>query len=234
MGDGLADLRPAAHVVPPDVSGTLLDAYAALPYPAGAGPRLPPGRPAGARAGPAVGPPMGAGAGRRARGRLAGRRGEPALHDRRPLLCYGSNACPSKLHDLRDRHGLTGAVVMTPCTVVGWAAAWCAGERLVDSSVPATLVAATGTEAHLLWWVAPGQWAALDRCEGRGDRYDLVPVPAAHVRDDLGCETADVRAYVGRSRQRQPLRDAAGRPLLVRRLDQQAARAALRASADRR
>ena len=25
------------------------------------------------------------------------RRGEPALRDRRPLLCYGSNACPSKL-----------------------------------------------------------------------------------------------------------------------------------------
>ena len=159
------------------------------------------------------------------------RRGEPALGSRRPLLCYGSNACPSKLQDLRDRHGLTGAVVMTPCTVVGRAAAWCAGERLVDRSVPATLVAAPGTEDHFLWWVAPGQWAALDRCEGRGERYDLVGVPAARVRDDRGREVADVRAYVGLSRQRRPLRDASGRPLLVRRLDQQGARAALQAAA---
>ena len=160
------------------------------------------------------------------------RRGEPALHQRRPLLCYGSNACPSKLQDLRDRHGLTGAVVMTPCTAVGRAAAWCDGERLVDRSVPATLVPAPGTEEHFLWWVAPGQWAALDRCEGRGERYDLVRVPAECVRDELGREVADVRAYVGRSRQRQPMRDASGRPLLVRRLDQQGARAALRAAAD--
>ena len=106
-------------------------------------------------------------------------RGDAPLHDRRPLLCYGSNACPSKLQDLRERHGLTGPVVMTPCTVSGLAAAWCAGLRLVDRSVPATLVAVEGSEDHFLWWVAPEQWAALDRCEGKGERYDLVGVPAS-------------------------------------------------------
>ena len=157
--------------------------------------------------------------------------GVTVLAGRLPLLCYGSNACPSKLQDLRDRCGLTGPVVMTPCTVRGLAAAWCAGERLVDRSVPATLVAARGREAHFLWWVAPEQWSALDRCEGRGDRYDLVRVPARQVRDDLGFEVPDVRAYVGRSRERQPMLDARGRPLLVRRLDQGGARAALRAAA---
>jgi hypothetical protein len=160
---------------------------------------------------------------------LAGR-GVAVLADRLPLLCYGSNACPSKLQDLRDRCGLTGPVVMTPCTVSGLAAAWCAGERLVDRSVPATLVAARGREAHFLWWVAPEQWPALDRCEGRGERYDLVRVPATQVRDDLGREVPDVRAYVGRSRQRQPMLDARGRPLLLRRVDQDGARAALRAA----
>ena len=230
---------PAGHDVdvdahphrPPDGCGTAVDVFAALPYP---GSR--PGH-AYVQADRQVLELV-----RRSDGRWAlahgddpvddwlARRGEPVLRSRRPLLCYGSNACPSKLQDLRDRHGLRGAVVMTPCTVVGWAAAWCRGERLVDRSVPATLVAAPGTEAHFLWWVAADQWAALDRCEGRGERYDLEPLPAAHVRDDLGREVADVRAYVGRSRQRQPMRDAAGRPLLVRRLDQQGARAALRAA----
>jgi hypothetical protein len=158
-------------------------------------------------------------------------RGEAALPDRQPLLAYGSNACPGKLQDLRDRHGLTGPVVMTPCTLLDLAAAWCAGERLVDRSVPATLVAAAGREHHFLWWVAPEQWPALDRCEGRGERYDLVPVPAGPVLDDLGREVPDVRAYVGRSRQRKPMLDAHGHPLLVRRLGQHAARAALRAAA---
>ena len=157
---------------------------------------------------------------------LAGR-SHAALRRRLPLLCYGSNACPSKVQDLRERHGLTGPVVMTPCTVSGLGAAWCAGERVVDRSVPATLVAAEGSEDHFLWWVAPEQWAALDRCEGKGERYDLVGVPASHVRDDLGLEVPHVLAYVGRARQRQPMLDARGRPLLVRHLDQQGARRAL-------
>ena len=154
-------------------------------------------------------------------------RGCAALQGRRPLLCYGSNACPSKLQDLRERHGLPGPVVMTPCTVSGLAAAWCAGERVVDRAVPATLVAAEGSEEHFLWWVAPEQWSAIDRCEGRRERYDLVGVPAAQVCDDLGREVPDVLAYVGRARQRRPMLDAGGRPLLVRLVDQQHARRAL-------
>jgi hypothetical protein len=147
------------------------------------------------------------------------------------LLCYGSNACPGKLQHLRDRMRLPGAVVMTPCTVTGLAAAWCAGTRRVDGAVPATLVAARGVERHFLWWVAPEQWPALDRCEGTGARYELVALGAHTVHDDLGREVQQACAYVGVSRQRTPLTDARGRALLVRDLDHDAARAALLASA---
>jgi hypothetical protein len=161
-------------------------------------------------------------------------RGAAALAGRVPLLCYGSNACPSKLQDLRDRAGLTGPVVLTPCAVSGLAAAWCAGERVVDRAVPATLVPADGTEHHFLMAVAPEQWPALDHCEGRGTRYDLVTVGEGCVRDDLGRPVPDARAYVGIAPTRQPMADAAGRPLLVRHLDQRGARAALRARAGRR
>jgi hypothetical protein len=160
--------------------------------------------------------------------------GAVPLAGRVPLLCYGSNACPSKLVDLRGRCGLTGPVVMTPCRVTGLAAAWCAGERHVDQSVPATLAPANGSEAHLLWWVAPDQWAALDRCEGRrgrpGDRYSLRRLRPGHVVDDLGRDVPGVRAYVGVASHRLPMTDAAGRPLLVRDLDQAGARAALASS----
>jgi hypothetical protein len=155
------------------------------------------------------------------------------LASRVPLLCYGSNACPSKLHDLRGSRGLTGPVVMTPCSVSGLAAAWCAGERTADRAVPATLVAAGGVEEHFLWWVGPEQWSALDRCEGRGERYDLVRLPAGRVRDDQGRPVPDVHAYVGVAPARQPMRDPVGRPLLVRELDQRAARRALLAAGRR-
>jgi hypothetical protein len=154
------------------------------------------------------------------------RLGCPPRDSRPPLLCYGSNACPSKLQDLRDRRGLPGPVVMTPCTVTGLAAAWCAGERGVDRSIPATLVAAPGAEAHFLWEVAPEQWPALDRCEGRGQRYDLVHLAPGSVRNDLGEEVPGVRAYVGAARHRRPMVDARGTPLLVREVDQDGARRA--------
>jgi hypothetical protein len=160
-------------------------------------------------------------------------RGAVPMSGRSPLLCYGSNACPSKLHDLRRRCGLDGPVVMTPCTVHGLAAAWCAGRRVVDSSVPATLVPAGGSEQHVLCWVAPDQWAALDRCEGRtgrpGDRYALQVLPRGSVAG-RGVRHP-VRAYVGVAPGRRPLTGPAGQPLLVRDLDQDTAQQHLAAVA---
>jgi hypothetical protein len=161
-------------------------------------------------------------------------RGEVGLQGRSPLLCYGSNACPGKLQQLRDRMRLPGVIVMTPCTLSGLAAAWCAGTRHLDGAVPATLVTARGSEQHFLWWVTPEQWPVLDRCEGAGARYELVVLAAEHVHDDLGGPVGHARAYVGVGADRQPLADGQGRPLLVRNVDQASARRALRASAAQR
>jgi hypothetical protein len=161
-------------------------------------------------------------------------RGEVGLADRSPLLCYGSNACPGKLQQLRDRMLLPGVVVMTPCTLSGLAAAWCAGTRRLDGAVPATLVTVRGSERHFLWWVAPEQWPVLDRCEGVGARYDLVVLGPNRVHDDLGRPVGQARAYVGVGAQRQPLTDAQGRAMLVRHVDQASALEALRTSAAER
>lgn len=152
-----------------------------------------------------------------------GRQGSPPLSERRALLCYGSNACPSKLLDLRARFRLRGPVVMTACVVTGLAAAWCTGRRALDGVVPATLVAFPGSERHFLWWVARTQWAALDRCEGRrglaDDRYRLVRLDLSDDRavvTEDGTGVSDVLAYVGCATARRPLADARGQPLLVR------------------
>jgi hypothetical protein len=145
------------------------------------------------------------------------------MTDRRPLLAYGSNACPSKLVDLRRRCGLAGPVVMTSCVVTGLAAAWCTGRRQADGSVPATLVAAEGRERHFVWWVAPDQWAALNRCEGShgrpDDRYDLVALGLSGGRRAVGDGGTGLRhllAYVGAAAARQPMLGPDGHPLLVR------------------
>lgn len=160
-----------------------------------------------------------------------GRRSAVPQSERQPLLCYGSNACPAKVVDLRRRFSLPGPVVMTPCTVEGLAAAWCAGTRAVDDSVPATLVPHAGTERHFVWWVAGDQWPALDQCEGRAgtpaDRYSLLALDPASVADDGGRPLPRVLAYVGTAAERRPLRDASGRTLLVRDVPQAEARRAL-------
>lgn len=161
--------------------------------------------------------------------------GEPSMAERVPVLSYGSNACPSKLVDLRGRHiPLTGPVPMTRCTVVGLAAAWCNGARS-DGAVPATLAEAAGTEEHFIWWVAPDQWAALDACEGRSSlTYSLVALNASHantvdgvvrpvVQSEGGIDLGWVFAYVGTTRTRRPMPGADGGPLLVRDLDQASA-----------
>lgn len=143
--------------------------------------------------------------------------GAPSMRNRSPVLSYGSNACPSKLVTMRHRDGLRGPVVMTRCRVEGWAAAWCVGHRR-DGAVPATLVAAPGTEEHFLWWVDDSQWPALDRCEGAPAVYELQPFPGL-VHSTDGNAIAGVHAYVGVAANRLPRRDTSGKPVLVRDLD---------------
>ncbi len=151
-----------------------------------------------------------------------------SIADRRPLLCYGSNACPGKLLELRHRFALPGPVVMSRCDVVGFAAAWCNGRRSGgEQSIPATLVVAVGREQHFVWWVAPDQWEALDRCEGRwGGWYDVVRLgqrPDRAVLDERGEPIPGVLAYVGACPERRSLLSKEGAPLLVREHDQAAA-----------
>lgn len=141
-------------------------------------------------------------------------RGEQPMADRTPVLSYGSNACPSKLVRMRDQYRLTGSVVMTACTVEGWAAAWCDGYRR-DGVVPATLVEAPGIEEHFLWWVDAAQWAALNACEGAPSRYELQPVLGT-VRTTDGTVVVGVQAYVGVAPNRLPRLDEFGAPVLVR------------------
>lgn len=141
----------------------------------------------------------------------------PPLSERTPLLSYGSNACPSKLVELRRWRGLDGPVVMTECTVEGMAAAWCCGFR-GDGVVPATLVPAPGREAHFVWWVAPNQWPAIDKCEGATTDppwYSTVAIDAP-VYDHAGIAVDGVIAYVGVREERWARIDASGAAILVR------------------
>jgi hypothetical protein len=60
-------------------------------------------------------------------------------------------------------------------------------------------------EDHALWLATPAQLAALDRCEGRGERYDLAQVHTGRVTSETGAVWPDVLAYVGRTAIRRPL-----------------------------
>ncbi len=131
---------------------------------------------------------------------LADRDAAP-LAGRVPLLCYGSNACPSKLTWLRAAFGLPGPAVLLRARCAGIAAVWAAGLRLVDDQRPATLAAVPGAEeAHALWLATPEQVAALDRCEGRGHRYRLAHVTTGEVRLDDGTLVDRPLAYVAAGR----------------------------------
>jgi len=113
---------------------------------------------------------------------LAARDAAP-LADRVPVLCYGSNVCPSKLTWLRHTLGLPGPAVLLHARCTGIAAVWASGLRVVDDQRPATLAALPGnTEDHAVWLATPEQVAVLDRCEGRGERYRLVRVDTGEVR----------------------------------------------------
>jgi gamma-glutamylcyclotransferase (GGCT)/AIG2-like uncharacterized protein YtfP len=124
-------------------------------------------------------------------------RGTAPLAERIPLLCYGSNACPSKLTWLRDTLGLTGPAVLLRARCTGLAAVWAAGLRVVDDQRPATLAAMPETEEwHAVWLATPEQLAVLDRCEGRGTRYRLAHVATGEVRLEDGTLLDRPLAYV--------------------------------------
>lgn len=133
-------------------------------------------------------------------------RGAEPLDARVPVLAYGSNACPSKITWLRELHGLAGPVIVLRAEVTGLAAVWAAGLRVVDDQRPATLAAdSDARETHAVWLATPAQVRALDRCEGRGRRYDLAALRSGEIRLENGTQLSDVHAYVGCSPERMPL-----------------------------
>lgn len=157
-------------------------------------------------------------------------RGAPPLAARVPLLCYGSNACPSKLTWLRATLGLPGPAVLLRARCTGLAAVWAAGYRVVDDQRPATLAAVPGAdETHAVWLATPAQVEVLDRGEGRGTRYRLAQVTTGAVRLDDGTLVDRPLAYVaapgGTGRTvRYPLL-VGGRPVRCADVAQAAARA---------
>ncbi|RBM10375.1 gamma-glutamylcyclotransferase [Prauserella sp. PE36] len=124
-----------------------------------------------------------------------------------PVLAYGSNACPSKITWLRENLGLGAEpVVVARAECHGVAAVWAAGLRARDGQRTATLAAAPGvTEWHAVWFATPEQVEVLDRCEGRGVRYDLARLRTGRVRLEDGSVVEDVLTYVGAGPARMPL-----------------------------
>ncbi|MFW3171364.1 hypothetical protein [Geodermatophilus sp. CPCC 206100] len=147
----------------------------------------------------------------------------PGIADRAPVLAYGSNANPAKIDGLR-----LGPVVALRVTTTHLAAAWCTHPR-GDGQIPATLIAAPGVvETHHVLLCTAAQVRRLDRVEGRAAGIYVLGVlrPGSVTLED-GSPVEGVLAYVG-GRGRQPLADAAGRPLLLTEVDQGAAARAAR------
>src|SRR5437868_4968713 len=103
------------------------------------------------------------------------RAGRPALAGRTPVLSFGSNRCPSKV----VRQG--GPFVNLECRTTGLAAVWSHGTR-ADGQTVATLVTAPDHEAvFFLSMCTDEEVELLDVVEGRGLRYDLVPLDPTQV-----------------------------------------------------
>lgn len=133
-------------------------------------------------------------------------RDAPPLADRVPVLCYGSNVCPSKITWLRDTLGLTGPAVLLHARCTDVAAVWASGLRVVDDQRPATLAAMPGNaEDHAIWFATADQVAVLDRCEGRGARYRLARVDSGEIRLHDGTVVDGPLAYVAAAPRRMPL-----------------------------
>jgi gamma-glutamylcyclotransferase (GGCT)/AIG2-like uncharacterized protein YtfP len=154
----------------------------------------------------------------------------PTMDDRVPVLCYGSNVCPSKITWLRAALGLRGPAVLLHARCTGLAAVWASGLRVVDDQRPATLAALPGnTEFHAIWFATKDQVSVLDKCEGRGERYRLARVDTGEVRLSDGTVVDGPLAYTAAAPRRMPLL-VDGRP--VRCLDvPQAGAAALTGTA---
>lgn len=134
------------------------------------------------------------------------RRDAPPLAGRVPVLCYGSNACPSKITWLRTALGLRGPAVLLTARCTGLAAVWASGLRVVDDQRPATLAALPGNvEDHAVWLATPEQVTVLDRCEGRGERYRLCRVDTGDVRLADGTRVDGPLAYTADAPRRMPL-----------------------------
>jgi hypothetical protein len=152
--------------------------------------------------------------------------------NRQPVLSYGSNACPSKITWLREEFGLTGPVVVARVECSGLAAMWAAGLRRRDGQRPATLGAAPGvTEQHAVWFATPGQLSVLDRCEGRGGRYELSRLNSGKITMEDGTVLDDVLAYTGRADIRLPLL-VDGKPVRVAEMPQHEASALIGVAAE--
>ncbi|MFI7676205.1 gamma-glutamylcyclotransferase [Actinophytocola sp. NPDC049390] len=140
-------------------------------------------------------------------------RGARPLAERVPVLCYGSNVCPSKITWLRDALGLPGPAVLLNARCTDVAAVWASGLRVVDDQRPATLTAMPGNvEDHSIWLATQEQVAVLDRCEGRGERYRLARVDTGEVRLADGTIVDGPLAYVAAAPRRMPLL-VAGKPV---------------------
>ncbi|MFB9428247.1 gamma-glutamylcyclotransferase [Streptoalloteichus tenebrarius] len=133
-------------------------------------------------------------------------RDAPPVAARVPLLTYGSNRNPAKLTWLREHLGLPGPVVLIRATTYDLAAVWAAGLRARDGQRPATLCARPGAvESHAVWLATPEQVLALDRCEGRGERYRLARVRTGRVVLEDGATVDAPWAYTAASQVRLPL-----------------------------
>ena len=63
----------------------------------------------------------------------------------------------------------------------------------------------TAAEHHHVWLATPEQVAVLDRCESRGERYDLARLDAATVHDERGVRLHPVLGYWPAAPLRAPL-----------------------------
>jgi gamma-glutamylcyclotransferase (GGCT)/AIG2-like uncharacterized protein YtfP len=150
--------------------------------------------------------------------------GAAPMAGRVPVLAFGSNRSPGKLTWLREHLGLAGPVVVLRARVDGLAAVWAAGLRARDGARPATLALTPGAvETHAVWMATPDQVAVLDRCEGRGERYDLVRLHAGRVVTEDGARLDGVWTYWAGAPVRAPLL-VDGAPIRCADVDQEAAR----------
>ncbi|ASU78800.1 hypothetical protein CDG81_11505 [Actinopolyspora erythraea] len=133
--------------------------------------------------------------------------GAAPLRRRRPVLAYGSNACPEKVGWLRENLDLTGPAVVLRAECSGLSAVWSSGLRPRDGQRPAVLAATSGvTEQHTLWYATAEQRRVLDRCEGRGKRYRLVRLHDSTAIELENGQTPDrVLAYTAAVREMAPL-----------------------------